>query len=193
MKQILKTSIAPITALCALAFFTMATPASAGEYCRKDVTSAVVSCSFDTLAQCHSCHAAACASTTQAKIGGIILDSDEIGPTAMCRNAWIDLLLEDLHDPLSHVSAEVHRRSGHPRACAGRARWLIGILNDHSALVCITVDVLEKCLDRVALAIDQAGDKGAVYLPIYDRLEAELKALKDKEDRVARIRARVKR
>jgi hypothetical protein len=52
MKQILKTSIAPITALCALAFFTMATPASAGEYCRKDVTSAVVSCSFDTLAQC---------------------------------------------------------------------------------------------------------------------------------------------
>jgi hypothetical protein len=45
----------------------------------------------------------------------------------------------------------------------------------------------------VALAIDQAGDKGAVYLPIYDRLEAELNALKDKEDRVARIRARVKR
>lgn len=59
--------------------------------------------------------------------------------------------------------------------------------------VSITADVLEKCLDRVALAIDQAGDKGAVYLPIYDRLEAELKALKDNEDRVARIRARVKR
>ncbi|MFY9954326.1 DUF3551 domain-containing protein [Bradyrhizobium sp.] len=52
MKQLLKTSIAPITALCALAFVTMATPAAAGEYCRKDVTSAVVSCSFDTLAQC---------------------------------------------------------------------------------------------------------------------------------------------
>jgi hypothetical protein len=52
MKQLLKTGIAPITALCALAFVTMATPASAGEYCRKDVTSAVVSCAFDTLAQC---------------------------------------------------------------------------------------------------------------------------------------------
>jgi hypothetical protein len=57
----------------------------------------------------------------------------------------------------------------------------------------ITADVLEKCLDRVALAIDRAGHKGAVYLPIYDRLEAELKALKDKEDRLARIKARVRR
>jgi hypothetical protein len=27
--------------------------------------------------------------------------------------------------------------------------------------VSITADVLEKCLDRVARAIDQAGDKGA--------------------------------
>jgi hypothetical protein len=34
MKQLLKTSIAPITALSALAFVTMATPAAAGEYCR---------------------------------------------------------------------------------------------------------------------------------------------------------------
>ena len=61
------------------------------------------------------------------------------------------------------------------------------------APICITADVPEKCLDRVALAIDQAGDKGAVYLPIYDRQEAELKALKDKEDRLAHIQARVRR
>ena len=54
MKQLLKTGVAPLTALCALAFVTMATPASAGEYCRKDVTSAVVSCSFETLAQCQN-------------------------------------------------------------------------------------------------------------------------------------------
>jgi hypothetical protein len=40
--------------------------------------------------------------------------------------------------------------------------------------VVITVEVLEKCLDRLARIIDQAGDRGAVYLPIYDRLEAEL-------------------
>ena len=72
----------------------------------------------------------------------------------------------------------------HRHWAAGRSR---------PAPVPITVDVLEMCLDRVALAIDQAGDKGAVYLPIYDRLEAELKTLKDKEDRAARIRARVKR
>ena len=52
MKQFLKMSAAPITALCALAFVAVATPASAGEYCRKDVTSAVVSCGFDTLTQC---------------------------------------------------------------------------------------------------------------------------------------------
>ena len=52
MRQLLKLSAAPITMLSALAFVAMATPASAGEYCRKDVTSAVVSCSVDTLAQC---------------------------------------------------------------------------------------------------------------------------------------------
>jgi hypothetical protein len=61
-----------------------------------------------------------------------------------------------------------------------------------SSLV-ITVDILENCLDRVALLIAESGDKGAVYLPIYDRLEAELEALKAREDRMARIRARVRR
>jgi hypothetical protein len=59
--------------------------------------------------------------------------------------------------------------------------------------VVITVEVLEKCLDRLARIIDQAGDRGVVYLPIYDRLEAELMALKDREDRLARIHARVRR
>jgi hypothetical protein len=52
MKQFLKLSAAPITAPSVLAFVAMVTPASAGEYCRKDVTSGVVSCSFETLAQC---------------------------------------------------------------------------------------------------------------------------------------------
>ncbi len=52
MKTFLKLAAAPATALCALAFVSFATPASAGEFCRKDVTSAVVSCGFDTLAQC---------------------------------------------------------------------------------------------------------------------------------------------
>jgi hypothetical protein len=54
MKQILKLAGAPAAGLLALSFVTFAAPTSAqaGEYCRKDVTSAVVSCSFDTLAQC---------------------------------------------------------------------------------------------------------------------------------------------
>jgi hypothetical protein len=59
--------------------------------------------------------------------------------------------------------------------------------------VAITAAVLEKCLDRVALLIAESGDKGVVYLPIYDRLEAELEALKAREDRMARIRARIRR
>ena len=59
--------------------------------------------------------------------------------------------------------------------------------------VVITVEVLEKCLDRLARIIDQAGDRGAVYLPIYDRLEAELQKLRVKDDRMARIRARIRR
>jgi hypothetical protein len=45
---------APATALCALAFVSLATPASAGEYCRKDVTAGIVGCSFSTMEQCQS-------------------------------------------------------------------------------------------------------------------------------------------
>jgi hypothetical protein len=54
MKQLLKMTAAPATALFAMAFVAMATPASAGEYCRQDVTSAMRSCSFSTLEQCQT-------------------------------------------------------------------------------------------------------------------------------------------
>jgi hypothetical protein len=37
-----------IAALSALAFFASATPASAYEYCRRDVTGFMLGCSFDT-------------------------------------------------------------------------------------------------------------------------------------------------
>jgi uncharacterized protein DUF3551 len=53
MKTFLKLA-APATALCALAFVSLATPASAGEYCRKDVTAGIVGCSFSTMEQCQS-------------------------------------------------------------------------------------------------------------------------------------------
>ena len=54
MKQLLQSSATSIAALSALALVAFATPASAGQYCRKDVTSAVVSCSFDNMAQCQA-------------------------------------------------------------------------------------------------------------------------------------------
>jgi hypothetical protein len=51
---------------------------------------------------------------------------------------------------------------------------------------------LEKRLDREALAIDRAGKRGAVYLPIYERIEAELDTLRAKEERMERARQRLK-
>ena len=56
MKQLLKISAMPATALFALAYLAMATPAAAGpsEYCRQDVTSGMRSCSFETLEQCQA-------------------------------------------------------------------------------------------------------------------------------------------
>jgi hypothetical protein len=47
-------------------------------------------------------------------------------------------------------------------------------------------------LDRLALAIDRAGKRGAMYLPIYERIEAKLEELRAKEARVERARHRLK-
>jgi Protein of unknown function (DUF3551) len=56
MKQLLKLTAAPAMALVASAFVSFAAPtdAQAGQYCRRDVTSYMLSCSFDTLAQCQA-------------------------------------------------------------------------------------------------------------------------------------------
>jgi hypothetical protein len=54
MKQLLKLTAAPAAALFALALIATATPASAGEYCRQDITSGMRSCSFESLAQCQA-------------------------------------------------------------------------------------------------------------------------------------------
>lgn len=62
-----------------------------------------------------------------------------------------------------------------------------------NAPIKITTGLLEKCLDRVAFEIDRNGAKGAVYLPIYERLEAELAALKCKQDSMERARLRLLR
>lgn len=64
----------------------------------------------------------------------------------------------------------------------------------HSNKLCVevSVEVLEKHLDRLALAIDRAGKRGAMYLPIYERIEAELEELRVKEARMERARQRLK-
>ncbi|MGY4313106.1 hypothetical protein [Bradyrhizobium sp. JR3.5] len=51
----------------------------------------------------------------------------------------------------------------------------------------------EWCLDRVALAMHKAGKDGDAYLPIYERLESELAAAKDREARLERARVRAAR
>jgi Protein of unknown function (DUF3551) len=55
MKQILKISAAPAGVLCALAFFSTATPAAAApvDYCRTD-TSGMRGCGFSSLEQCQA-------------------------------------------------------------------------------------------------------------------------------------------
>jgi hypothetical protein len=54
-------SAGSIAALSALAFFANATPASAYEYCRRDVSGFMLGCSFDTMEQCYA---------TESGIGG---------------------------------------------------------------------------------------------------------------------------
>ena len=51
---------------------------------------------------------------------------------------------------------------------------------------------MERHLDRLALAIDRAGKRGVVYLPIFERIEAELDALRAREERMERARQRLK-
>ena len=56
----------------------------------------------------------------------------------------------------------------------------------------VSIEAVEKHLDRLALAIDRAGKRGAVYLPIYERIEAKLEELRAKEARMERARQRLK-
>ncbi len=57
----------------------------------------------------------------------------------------------------------------------------------------ITVELLELCMDRVAQAIVRDEKRGGVYLPIYDRLNAELAAMRQRAATLDEIRKRVRR
>lgn len=57
----------------------------------------------------------------------------------------------------------------------------------------VTPEKIEHCLDLLAGHIDRDPAQGRKLLPIYERLEQELEALKKETDALARIRARLKR
>ncbi|MEY9880458.1 hypothetical protein [Bradyrhizobium sp. USDA 329] len=57
----------------------------------------------------------------------------------------------------------------------------------------ITIEVLERCLDCLAILMNQSPKGGEVYLPLFERLESELAALKAKEDMMERARVRAAR
>lgn len=57
----------------------------------------------------------------------------------------------------------------------------------------ITIEVLEACLDRLAYAMHRAPKGGEVYLPIFERFEADLAVMQAKEDMLERARVRAAR
>jgi hypothetical protein len=54
MQQFFKLSAAPMAGLWAMALMAVATPASAGEFCRQDAISGMRSCGYATIEQCQA-------------------------------------------------------------------------------------------------------------------------------------------
>jgi hypothetical protein len=54
MQHLFKLSAAPMAGLWAMAVVAVATPASAGEYCRQDAISGMRSCGYATIEQCQT-------------------------------------------------------------------------------------------------------------------------------------------
>jgi hypothetical protein len=67
-----------------------------------------------------------------------------------------------------------------------------GVVNAVRSDTVITAAILERCLDRIAQAIVKDKKRGEAYLPIYERLDAELKNLASQEIKMAEIRKRVR-
>ena len=57
----------------------------------------------------------------------------------------------------------------------------------------VTIERIERAMDEVALAINMAGDRGAIYLPIYERLERELLACRARQTTLTSVKARLQR
>lgn len=56
----------------------------------------------------------------------------------------------------------------------------------------ITMERVERCLDRLAQIMVAAGPEGRTYLPIYERLESELEGMRTADDKMAKVFARVR-
>jgi len=56
----------------------------------------------------------------------------------------------------------------------------------------ITPERIEAALDKLAIAMVRLGPEGARALPIYERLERELEALRVTETKMARVRERAR-
>lgn len=57
----------------------------------------------------------------------------------------------------------------------------------------VTIERIERAMDEVALAIDMAGDRGVVYLPIYERLERELQECRAKQTTLSSVKSRLQK
>ncbi len=56
----------------------------------------------------------------------------------------------------------------------------------------ITIDLVERCLDRLAIIMDRSQTP-EVYLPLWERLESEIEQMKAIESMIARALRRVRR
>lgn len=56
----------------------------------------------------------------------------------------------------------------------------------------ITPERIENALDRLAELMVKLGEKGTLCLPIYERLESELEAIKTRDTQMAAVLARFK-
>lgn len=65
-------------------------------------------------------------------------------------------------------------------------------ITQQSAKQPITAERIERALDHLAEIIVQLGEGGAHYLPIYERLENELAAMKAQEAMMERVRERAR-
>ena len=134
---------------------------------------------FNPLAQGDRRHATPGASTAQAEIGGVTFHRNQVSaPTVGC-NAGVDLLLEDLYDPLGYIATEIDWWPGHRWACASGTGRLVGVLDGHRALFGVGSDVDDRAAN-LGNAVSWHDDREpatflgpVIWIGVTDRLEVD--------------------